>query len=255
MPAAATTSVLITRPQPFAGELAAVIRSQGLDPVMLDILATKTAGNPQQLGRQIKSLLPAKQAIFTSRSAVTHTFQILDPADFNGSGIAAMGAGTARELRMHGFASVLLPADGTNSEDLLQLEQFSANNAGTAIIFCAPHGRGVLQRELGERGWRVRNAETYERIIQAPKASMLSDIRAAKQLICVFTSGTAIEACAEQLPADIWQRMLTQPWLVISNRLEALARKAGADAIYETSGPDNNAISEAIRGILVQYAG
>lgn len=249
MPAAAT-SVLITRPQPFAGELAVVIRSEGWDPVILDILATKTAGSAQQLGQQIKSLFPAKQAIFTSRSAVTHTFQILDPADFNGSGIAAMGAGTARELQIHGFASVLLPTGGTNSEALLQLEQFSANNAGTAIIFCAPHGRGVLQRELGERGWRVHNAETYERIVQAPTASTLSGIRAAEQLICVCTSGTAIEACRTQLPADIWQRMLTQPWVVISNRLEALARKAGAAAVYQSSGPDNHAISEAIRRIL-----
>ncbi len=249
MSAAATPSIIITRPQPFAQELAAAVRAEGWNPIILNVLATKTAENPMQVGQQIRSLLPVSQAIFTSRSAVIHTFRILDPADFDGSGIAAIGAGSARELEIHGIDSVLIPEEGSNSEALLQLDQFSANNAGTAIVFCAPFGRDVLQRDLGARGWQVHNAEIYQRVVQAAEDSTLSEIRTAKKLISVCTSGTAIKACKEQLPEDIWEQMLAQTWLVISTRLEALAREAGAQQICQSAGPSNDAITGAIRTI------
>jgi uroporphyrinogen-III synthase len=145
---------------------------------------------------------------------------------------------------------VLLPNAGANSESLLQCGEFSADDAGTAIIFCAPHGRDLLQRELGERGWQVHVAEVYQRILQAPTGQTLAEIRAANQLVTVCTSATAITACRERLPADIWQQMTHQPWLVISERLEAIARDAGAREIYQSAAPGNTAISEAIRNIV-----
>lgn len=250
MSAGVKPTVIITRPQPFAGELAAVADRQGWKPVILDVLATRTAPNHDELGQHLKQLLPVDQAIFTSRSAVTHTFRILGPADLQGSGVAAMGAGSAQELQIHGITSVLLPVQGTNSEALLQLDEFSAGKAGKAIIFCAPGGRNILQTELANRGWQVHIAETYERTVQAPDPSTLSAIRSAGQLVSVCTSGTAITACREQLPADIWQHMLTQPWVAISDRLDSLLRKAGAEQVFQSSGPGNGEVAETIRHIV-----
>ena len=245
-------TVIITRPQPFASELAAVADCQGWKPIILEVLATRTAANRAELGQQLKKLLPVDQAIFTSRSAVTHTFRILDPVELEGSGVAAMGAGSAQELQRHGITRVLLPVAGTNSDALLQLDEFSAEKAGQAIIFCAPGGRDTLQLELANRGWQVHIAETYERTVQAPEPSTLSAIRSAGQLVSVCTSGTAISACHEQLPADIWQHMLTEPWVVISERLDSLLRRAGARNIFQSSGPGNDAIVETIHHIVKQ---
>ncbi len=250
MPSAVVPTILVTRPRPFADELAAATRAEGWNPAILDVLTTKPATNPLKLKQQLEKIFPVEQAIFTSRSAVSHAFRIFEPIDFNGSGIAAMGRGSARELEQFGFTDVLLPERGSNSEALLRLDAFSANNAGSVIIFCAPGGRDLLQRELGERGWHVHNAEIYERVVQAPLESTLADIRAADQLVTVCTSGTAIDACYQQLPADIWQQIINQPWMVISERLETLARNVGVTKIYRSPGPGNSAIVEAIRGIV-----
>ena len=171
MSAAQKPTIIITRPRPFAQELAAEVGRAGWKPIVLDVLATKTAENVAELRRDVRFLLPVEQAVFTSRSSVTHTFEILDRDDFSSSGITAMGAGSASDLKAKGFASVLLPELGTTSEDLLALDQFSAHRAGRAIIFCAPGGRDVIQRELENRGWQVDIAEVYERVVQAPKAS------------------------------------------------------------------------------------
>ena len=250
MSAAQKPTVIITRPRPFAQELAAGVGRAGWKPIVLDVLATKTAENVAELRRDLRWLLPVEQAIFTSRSSVTHAFEILDRDDFSSSGITAMGAGSASDLKAKGFASVLLPELGNTSEDLLALDQYSAHRAGRAIIFCAPGGRDVIQRELENRGWQVDIAEVYERVVQAPKASNLSEIQSSAQVITVCTNGTAVAACQEQLPADVWQQMLAGQWVVISERLETLVRDAGAENIFQSEAPDNQGIINAIDLLL-----
>jgi uroporphyrinogen-III synthase len=250
MPAATVPTILITRPRPFAEELAAACNSEAWHPLILDVITTQGADNPQQIKEELLTALPVKQAIFTSRTSVHHVFQILEARDFAGSGITAVGQGTARELKAVGIDEILLPADEANSEALLRLDQFADRNAGEAIIFCAPGGRRLLQRELRGRGWKVRIAEIYKRVEQPATKATLAQIGDAGRLVTVCTSGTAIRACQQRLPADTWERMINQPWVVISKRLGDLARNAGITGIHQSAAPGNDAIIATIRNII-----
>ena len=78
----------------------------------------------------------------------------------------------------------------------------------------------------------------------------IARLRHAPHVLSIWTSGNTLKALSQRLPTAAWFRVCQGPWVVISERLERLARAYGPPRIERARGPDNAAIVAAVRALL-----
>jgi uroporphyrinogen-III synthase len=192
--------------------------------------------------------MPQKRhlAVFTSPRSVRYGLNWIEPDQLTGASLAAVGPATARALSESGHPPDVVPDKGYSSEALLA--HGSLDRApGEAVIFAAPGGREALMRGLAEKGWQVRVFEVYSRVMLPPGRQLNAAIEATRLPLSIWTSASALYWFADNLDEAAWQKLLRRPMLVISRRLAAVAKSAGAIQVIVTDGPSNKAI---LAGIL-----
>jgi len=190
-----------------------------------------------------------KLAVFTSPRAVQFGLPYIPAAPSAGHAhgleLAVVGSATRVLLETSGYRVHLQSDTGYTSEDLLQLAALAVD-PGQAVIFCAPGGRETLARGLAELGWQVSKALVYERQALQPAPDQIEALENAADLISVWTSVSAVDLAHEQLPGDLWQKILKQPALVISRRIQHHLQQLGATCIKLTDGPGNPELLSSI---------
>jgi uroporphyrinogen-III synthase len=171
-------SILVTRPRERAEHLAALIREAGGEAVLFPSIAIDQAADPQPLRALIDRLETLDLAIFVSPSAVEKALEAVAaqrrgepwPARVR---VAAIGAGTRRALERRGFAGVIAPRSGADSEALLTVPELAEVAGWRIAILRGAHGRALLGEVLASRGAHVEYAECYARTRPAADAAPL----------------------------------------------------------------------------------
>lgn len=172
--------------------------------------------------------LRCPRVVFTSPAAVRFALQAHGRLRaLDGQAWLAVGAGTAAALQRAGVDSVSSPRR-MESEGLLDLPALGAVAGIDVGLVTAPGGRGVIEAVLRERGARVVRADVYsrERVPIAP-ARFQALQRLPADSVLLVSSGEALGALLEQLPAPLAARLAAAPVVVSSTRLEALVREGG----------------------------
>ena len=142
------------------------------------------------------------------------------------------------------------PQDGFTSEALMAvLEKETPGEGASALVICAPGGRDVLVEQLSKSGWNSRAVFVYERKAVDIEEGNVEAIKSADRLITVFTSAEAMNQMSQRLPPAAWFAVCRGEWLVISERLQRMARAFGASTIHLSNGPGNNDLATAIRSL------
>jgi len=254
--AARVSHVLLTRPRPESEELAARLAPLGLAPVILPAFEFQAVDLAAEQPADFELLRQADArdlVIFTSPRAVEFGVAQAPPEALARARVHAIGPSTASALARVGVRACTAPAGGYTSEALLQSLAAGAAPAGgvaRAFIVAAPGGREAMAEGLGELGWRVRMLWVY-RSRPAPLArDQLERLGEAAGVLSIWTSGNTMKALSQRLPPAAWFRVCQGPWLVISDRLERLARAYGPPAVHRAGGPDNAAIVASVRALL-----
>ena len=71
----------------------------------------------------------------------------------------------------------------------------------------------------------------------------------AKSVLAVWTSANAMKSLSQRLPPAAWFKVCQGEWVVISGRLQRLARAYGPGRIHLAAGPDNASIVSAVRAL------
>lgn len=160
--------VLVTRPRAQAAALCAAIEAAGGEAVLFPLLEIVPLLRDEACERALDALPDARLAIFISPNAVDFGVAAALargpwPA---GLPVAAVGQGSARALRERGFSSVVVPADGFDSEALLACPALSAGalSGAKVLLFKGEGGRDLLAQTLAERGATVLPAPVYRRL-------------------------------------------------------------------------------------------
>lgn len=192
--------------------------------------------------------------IFTSPRAVTHGLAQLPREVFLRVRVGAIGPATASALEAAGLRVGVAPADGFTSEALLDTLAADPTDAATpqrrAFILAAPGGRQALVEGLAAQGWQARMLMVYRSEPATLDRGALAQLQDATGVLAVWTSGNAMNALSQRLPPATWFRLCQGEWLVISERLQRLARAYGPSRIHLASGPGNGAILASIRSLL-----
>jgi uroporphyrinogen-III synthase len=164
-------TILITRPRELAGQLEALIRDAGGKAVVFPTIEIIDPTDISVLDETIAHLDRYDWAIFVSPTAAIRALgrilpQLSVPATLK---IAAVGKGSARELKLRGVSEVLVPEGRFDSEALLALPEMQQVEGMHIVIFRGENGREFLAEELRRRGATVDYAACYQRV--RPKVS------------------------------------------------------------------------------------
>lgn len=243
------TRIVITRPQGQGDVLAQKLTALGAQVLSFPVTEIGPVDQPAQLLALQARLAEFSLAFFVSANAVEQCFTVMDRARWPASlAVATVGPATARSLRSHGFAEVLLPEERFDSEGVLDLPQFQAQAvAGRKILVMrGDGGRELLAETLRERGALVEQVQCYQRRCAALDPAPL--LAAADSLSgIVFSNSEAITYFVQILGDSTAQALLARtPVFVPHPRIEAQARTSGAGQLVLTGAGDEG----IVQGIL-----
>ena len=248
--------VFISRPLHEAEELAAMIAPLGLQTVVqpaFDYHALDARAEAPVAFEELEDARPSDLLVFTSPRAVAMGLPQLPREVVWRTRVAAIGPATSRALEEGGVRVDVKARGGFTSEALLETlrrEAAVAPDERAAFIVAAPGGREALAEGLARLGWRVGYGMVYRAQPAELDRTALALLTDAAGLISVWTSGNAMTSLSQRLAPATWFQICQGDWLVISERLQRLARAYGPSRVHLAGGPGNGAILAAIKGLL-----
>jgi uroporphyrinogen III methyltransferase / synthase len=179
--------IVVTRARQQASGMVAKLRDLGAEAIEVP---TIRIGEPADGGAALGKAAAAVAAreygwvVFTSPRAVERFMPLL--RDLAGTGVAAIGAGTAAALEARGVAADLVPEEYV-AESLVEI--FPAG-AGRVLLPRAAVARDALLQGLTAKGWAVDVVEAYRTGPDAPSAAVLEAAAAADAI--TFTSSSTV---------------------------------------------------------------
>ena len=240
----------MTRPQPEADRLAALLNNIGIEAIVQPAQEFRRREIAASELAEIYGMSKPYLLVFSSTRAVEHGIPQLPASVTDGARYAAIGPATAKALAAAGRPVSVQSSEGYTSEALLaELNSDSYNQEFSVLIICAPGGREFLLDRLKDGGWSAMNALVYERLPVDIENETVESIRSADRLVTIFTSGEAMNAMSQRLPPSAWFSVCKGEWLVTSERLQRLARAFGPADVQLAKGPGNADLVSAIRSM------
>lgn len=230
-----------------------MLRPLGLEPVLLpafDHPAVDARSEQPACLDSLDNAGPADLVLFTSPRAVAHGLRQVLPASLARARVAAIGPATAAALSEAGVRVDVRPASGFTSEALLGTLSAGpglVQNTPKAFILAAPGGRKKLLKGLKKLGWNSQLLHVYRSEPAVLDKEQLKRLGGADGLLTVWTSANAMKSLSQRLPPAAWFKVCQGEWVVISKRLQRLARAYGPGKIHLAAGPDNASIVSAVR--------
>jgi len=233
--------VVVTRPVELARSLATLIESAGGRALVFPAIEIVALPSPPALER----LASFQLAIFVSPTAVARALAAC-PAWPRAMRVAAVGEGTRRALERHGFAEIISPQAGADSEALLALPELARFAGERVLIVRGAGGRELLAETLAARGARVELAECYRRMRPRTDARALLEAweRGEVHAVTAFSS-EALDNLVAMLGEE---RLKAAPLFVSHARMAEHARRRGLRAII--AGPVDD---EMVRRLVAYF--
>ena len=225
-------TVMVTRPQEQAGNLAGLIEKNGGVAFLYPVINIDDTDDTEQRDQLLHRLPAFDIAIFISPTAVRKTFEIINALPSNVM-VAAIGSSTVLALNNQGIKVSIAP-EGHDSEALLQHAQLQPGLlAGkSVIIFRGQGGRELLGDTLVSRGASVVYAEVYKRMRNDSLPPLSAEELRAIDIIAV-TSNEGLQNLYDLAGERV---LLTEtPLLVPGIRCQNLAEKLGFSQIFRAA--------------------
>ncbi|MDD0976681.1 uroporphyrinogen-III synthase [Pseudomonas fontis] len=243
--------LLLTRPAEECAALADTLAAAGLFGSSLPLLDIEPLPVTDAQQAIVRDLNRYCAVIVVSKPAARLGLELIERCGISALTPAwfTVGAASAAVLQAQGL-SVHFPAQGDDSEALLQLPQLQAAIAGAAprvLIMRGAEGRELLAEQLTALGASVDYLPLYRRQLPVyPPATLSRRIAAERLNGLVVSSGQGFQHLRE-LAGDDWPRLARWPLFVPSPRVAELARAAGAQHVVDCRGANAAALLAALQ--------
>ncbi|NMG73216.1 uroporphyrinogen-III synthase [Aromatoleum diolicum] len=240
--------IVVTRPAGQADSLCAAIAARGGIALRFPVLAIGAVADVTALEGIADRLDAFDLAFFVSPNAVRYALEpILAhrawPAHLRA---ATVGKGSERALAEFGFAHVIAPQSGFDSEAVLALDEFQRESiAGrNVVIFRGDGGRDLLGETLREREASVEYVTCYRRYCPDLDPASLLDLAAHGHLDAItLTSSEGVPNLLTMVGEAGWQLLKHVAVFAPHPRIVAHARAAGFLRVIETPPGDEGLIA------------
>lgn len=240
--------ILVTRPVHQAENLCHLIRENNGIPICFPTLEIVSVVLESD---EIDHYLTyADWFIFTSTNAVRCYCSQLDDAKMRRlktKSCLAIGQATAQALKTVGLNVDLMPLHGYNSEALLDLFELQNVSQQSITIIRGENGRETLADTLKNRGANVSYQNVYKREIPLVDCT---EILQQKLDFITITSGEAIQNLVKMLPKSQHDFFKKIPLIVVSERIQTIAKNLGFENIALAQMPSDGAILNTITTII-----
>ncbi|MDD5228972.1 MAG: uroporphyrinogen-III synthase [Methylococcales bacterium] len=192
--------------------------------------------------------------IFTSTNAVHLYCSQLDDAKMRRlktKSCLAIGQATAQALTTVGLNVDLMPLHGYNSEALLDLAALQDVSQKNIVIIRGENGREILADTLKKRDANVSYQNVYCRKIPKIDCTEVLQLIDQKSLdLITITSGEAIQNLVKMLCTTRHDLLKKIPLIVVSERIQTIAKNLGFETIARAQTPSDDAILNTITTII-----
>jgi len=223
----------------------------GGEPVPFPTIEIRAAPDQRPLEATLANLASIDLAVFVSANAASHAMPAVTAAGgfAPDTRVAAVGEGTAAELRRLGVSDVLTPHAGADSEALLATAALLDVAGRRVAIFSGVGGRDLLAATLRERGASVAVVPCYVRACPAvPTGPVRARLAAGTLSAVIATSAEGIHNLYAMLDGagDALARLLH---VTPHERVAEAARHHGALRVV-VSGSGDAAMVETLAAAL-----
>lgn len=208
--------ILVTRPAAQAKPLIDKLCKLGADTIAFPTIEIQPLNDSSNFLNTIKQLKDTQIIIFISRNAVKYTIPLIQqefptlPPELK---IAAVGPGTAEEIRALGLTVDITPENHYNTAGLLAIHELVESTNKHIMIARGEGGKEELADTLRKRGAMVSYLESYRR--QPPKTDMSKALYPSPDLI-ITTSHDNLQNLYDMTPESLREALLDCQLLVIS---------------------------------------
>lgn len=245
-------TVLVTRPQPQAAQLAEQLQGAGASPIVFPVIEVVPAALTAQDEACIAELDRYNGVICISAAAAELGVRACAdrwPQWPLHQTWYAVGPASGRPLQDWGLNLVVAEA-GSSSETLLSLPALQAVEGQRFLIFRGNGGRETLADTLRSRGAQVDYLEIYRRQPAHNDKTMLDSFLAASGVrVVTVTSGESLDQLLVQAgaQADALRRC---PLVVVSGRLAEHARQQGFRQVHVAAGASDDALLRCLHAMF-----
>lgn len=243
----AGVGVLVTRPEHQSQRLAELIRGLGGEPLLfpaMEIVALPDTETAPALDRLTRFDL----AIFTSPNAARLAMQRIQrvgglPARLR---VAALGPGTAAELKKCGVREMIVPEANYDSEALLDRLSGLQFSGKSVVIFRGEGGRELLGESLRQRGLEVEYVKCYRRA--RPRhdlAALIAQWQPNSLRACLATSSEIVVNLFDMAGEACRAWLCQTPMFVPHPRVAATAFAFGVYTIF-VAGTGDEALTSGL---------
>jgi len=237
-------TIVVTRPVAQAEALCRAIEEAGGEAFRFPLLEIVPVTDPAVFAPIAARLDTFDLAFFVSPNAVEHGLAGLRQIRPWPSGlrVATVGQGSARALDAHGFAEVIVPKEGFDSEAVLALPAFAteAVRGRAVLIVRGEGGRELLSETLVARGARVEYLSCYLRRCPAVDPAPLLELAARDQLDALsVTTGEGADHLARIVGREGLARLSSMPVFVPHPRIAARCHQHGLKQTIITEAGDD----------------
>lgn len=247
-------TVVITRPREQAAHLAGLIRQAGGEALIFPAVEIRDLVDTSAVNALIDRLDEYELAVFISPTAVARAMALISarralPPTLQ---IAAIGQGSARELKQRGVEKVLVPTGRFDSEALLDLAEMQQVNGKRVVIFRGAGGRELLADTLRQRGAIVEYAECYQRVRPDTLPTELLERGARDEIqALVITSAEGLNNLYEMAGEQGANWLKRTPMFVPHPKIEQAGRALGLTRLIVTQDGDEG-VAQGIIAYLAQ---
>jgi uroporphyrinogen III methyltransferase/synthase len=242
--------VLVTRPAEQAGELAALLRAAGAEPVRVPMIRVVATQDGAGVAAALGALADYDALLFTSANAVRAFASALAAAGYAPAAAPralCVGPATAQAAREAGFADVEAPSPRADAESLLAALRTRAP-AGARFLFV----RGVQARTVLPDGLRAAGACVDEAVVYRTEPAALDEAGLRAALVrgeldaLTFASASAARRFAALLDEPARRAAAAAVVAAIGGTTAAALREAGLPPSVEAAQADMPSLVDAL---------
>jgi uroporphyrinogen-III synthase len=239
-PRLAGAGILVTRTAEQSVRLARLIRDAGGEPILFPALEIEPLSEAA-IASVLDHLLHFDLVVFVSPNAA----RVAMPHILKNGGlpphakVAAVGPGTAAELKKSGVRNIISPQGGFDSEALIGKLSTMPLGGGRVLIVRGRGGRELLGEALRSRGAAVEYLECYRRVKpDRDMRELLSRSGRDGMKACLATSSSIVENLFEMAGAAGRSWLCSVPFFVPHPRVAATAFSRGVQCVFVAGNGD-----------------
>jgi len=244
------TKILVTRSVHQSENLCSMIEQLGWQAIRFPVIEIKAKQLSLQDDLYKQKIEQYQYLFFVSVNAVNFVLPLFSGKIETLQKISciAVGKATFKALANIGIKSALVPLKGFNSESILAMPELQVMAGQHCLIVRGSGGRELLAQTLLERGAKVDYLEVYARVMPRHDTSEVETYLLDESLTAiVIYSGDALHNLVKMLAKqEIIKKLQNVPLVVISNRVQEIAKKNGFKKIIVADQASDSAMIKAL---------